>query len=447
MQTKHIFGKLTLLLFTAAMVAGLTSAMTPPAALAAEDDVLLSEGFESSAFPPAGWSRYRISGSTNWSRTFSNSHEGGIYSAGSGYGSGTREGWLVTPQIAIPAAGAYVLKFWSYNDWPRDLGYFGIWVSTEGNNPAASSFVELKSLSSSEISDSWKLIVVQLSPDYNGQNINIGFRYQDNKNDEWYIDDVSVAPDTYIPVTNITGMLPIAVINNIISLNASVIPNDANSQGVTWSLVDAAGTGATVNGNSFRATAEGTAVIRATVENGIAPGVDFTKDFSIALIASGSGAFQVGESIYTTLNEAVAAVPDGGTIKMLNNVSLPAGDGTMNVDKNYTLDLNGFTVSSFGKMSIFYIGAGTVTIKNGSVLCDGNGSNYRGIEIWGGAVIMENLKVYGKMDAIWAYDGTIHILSGEYFGIDSAIHLYYATMVITSGRFSNEHPLGYCIDP
>jgi hypothetical protein len=103
----------------------------------------------------------------------------------------TQEGWLVTRELAIPATGVYVLEFWSANEYPYQEEHYSVWVSTTSNDPASLTFVEVKHLSGAEISDRWKKIIVSLEA-YAGQSIYIGFKYEGNCADLWYIDDVTV---------------------------------------------------------------------------------------------------------------------------------------------------------------------------------------------------------------------------------------------------------------
>ncbi len=97
--------------------------------------------------------------------------------------------WLVTPKLSIPDEENYVLEFWSY------IGgfyyeYSGVWVSTSGNNPAGSTFVELKELDGTPML-SWEKISISLS-NYAGQDIYVGFKYVGVAAHRWHIDDVSV---------------------------------------------------------------------------------------------------------------------------------------------------------------------------------------------------------------------------------------------------------------
>ena len=153
-----------------------------------------TEDFEGAEFPPPCWTSYDGDGDgTRWERSEVEKYNG-LASAQHRWGNCNvaQEGWLVTPPLSIPTTGNYVLKFWSYNLFPRDYFYNGVWISTEENDPTSSTFIELKQLNSSEVSEFWKEIIIPLS-DYAGQTIYIGFKYEGFCADAWYIDDVEVS--------------------------------------------------------------------------------------------------------------------------------------------------------------------------------------------------------------------------------------------------------------
>jgi len=154
-----------------------------------------TEGFEGGIFPPNCWITYDIDGYNSWGdgewTENYNSHSG-TASAGHIYYCGVnQEGWLITPQLAIPNTGTYVLDFWSKNDYPFDYDYNGVLVSTTGYDPTISAFTQIKQLSGSEVSNSWKKITIPLNA-YAGQNINIGFKYTGDCADSWFIDDIMI---------------------------------------------------------------------------------------------------------------------------------------------------------------------------------------------------------------------------------------------------------------
>lgn len=93
----------------------------------------------------------------------------------------------------------------------------------------------------------------------------------------------------FVPVTDVTMTNAASVaINTELTLEATVAPEAATNQTIVWSVKNANGTGATINGAILRATTVGKATILATVKNGLAEGSapesDYTKEFSITVM-------------------------------------------------------------------------------------------------------------------------------------------------------------------
>jgi hypothetical protein len=85
----------------------------------------------------------------------------------------------------------------------------------------------------------------------------------------------------FVPVTDIINVPTTAAINVPLTLSGTVLPNSATNKTIVWTVKDAGGTGATITGNTFLATQTGTAKITATIEDGLAVGEPFIKEFSI----------------------------------------------------------------------------------------------------------------------------------------------------------------------
>ena len=91
----------------------------------------------------------------------------------------------------------------------------------------------------------------------------------------------------HIPVTSITGLPTAATAGEPLALWGTVHPHNATNRAITWSVVSSGGTGATItSGNSFIATSAGTAMVRASVNNGVAVGSHFTQYFNITVGAA-----------------------------------------------------------------------------------------------------------------------------------------------------------------
>lgn len=80
-----------------------------------------------------------------------------------------------------------------------------------------------------------------------------------------------------ITMTNVTSVK----VNTDLTLEADVSPNDATNQSIVWSVENPNATSATISGNTFRATAPGTATVKATIIDGLGTGSDYTQTFTI----------------------------------------------------------------------------------------------------------------------------------------------------------------------
>jgi hypothetical protein len=158
-----------------------------------------NEGFEMDVFPPACWSAYNPAGTTAWYRNTDDAINGTPPGVNTGHGSighdrnVAPDDWIITPAIAIPAEGAYVLKFYSHNQFHSGGSneYSGVWISTTGNDPSVDgTFAEIKELTGAEVEFGMQQIAVSLS-EYAGETVYIAFRYQ-KTNHRWFIDDVSI---------------------------------------------------------------------------------------------------------------------------------------------------------------------------------------------------------------------------------------------------------------
>ena len=68
---------------------------------------------------------------------------------------------------------------------------------------------------------------------------------------------------TFIPVTDITMTNAATVeVNTDLALTGTVTPDNATNRTMVWTVADADGTGAVINGSTFRAAAAGTATVK-----------------------------------------------------------------------------------------------------------------------------------------------------------------------------------------
>ena len=91
---------------------------------------------------------------------------------------------------------------------------------------------------------------------------------------------------TIIPVTNITGVPSIVTAGSPLLLTGTINPTTATNKTIVWSVVDNGMTGAKITGNTLNSTSAGYITVRATIANGLAPGVDYKKDFYITVNAA-----------------------------------------------------------------------------------------------------------------------------------------------------------------
>ena len=183
--------------------------------------VVLSEDFTSETFPPTDWAIYDYDAvATNWVRDTVQSNSAPASAKHSFSCTADQEGWLVTPQILVPATGITSLNFVQRGDWVADLFYHGILVSTDSNDPADGDFVELtQPVAPAEDAWSTASVLVDLST-YAGQNIYVAFKYTGDCADAWWIDDVVV--------TNLQAGAPIADVH----IPLAVLPTSSNIPGI-----------------------------------------------------------------------------------------------------------------------------------------------------------------------------------------------------------------------
>lgn len=89
-------------------------------------------------------------------------------------------------------------------------------------------------------------------------------------------------PD-FVAVTDITGVSSSANAGITLALSGTAIPTNATNKLIRWTVKDAGTTGATISGNTLYAAEGGVVIVTATIDNGIATGTPFTKDFTITV--------------------------------------------------------------------------------------------------------------------------------------------------------------------
>ena len=164
--------------------------------------------------------------------------------------------------------------------------------------------------------------------------------------------DINCATFPFIAVTNITDVLETAYPNISLKLTGTVVPSDATNYTITWSMVDAGTTGATISPAGwggewiFTATATGEAIVKATVIHGAAIGTPYTQDFTVTvfpLFCEGDGTETNPYIICTAEYLALLAtlVNEGNQdfnnkyYKLINDIDLSAYGATWNNGKGW----------------------------------------------------------------------------------------------------------------
>lgn len=179
----------------------------------------------------------------------------------------------------------------------------------------------------------------------------------------------------------------------------------------------------------------------------------------ISALAVVDGVAVIGGNGYDTLQAAFNAVTDGQTIKLLSNIYIT---NTVTVNeaegngKNFTLDLNGYTIDSGNKSAISHNGYGKMTIadssgsKNGKITSSNGDTAYANIGtirfVGKGSIIMtggtvENTgqngtAIYYGVAQYNEVNGDIEILGGTLKSTDTggiAIYISSSSNLIVSG--------------
>ena len=167
----------------------------------------------------------------------------------------------------------------------------------------------------------------------------------------------------FVAVTGITDVPTTATVGTALTLTGTVAPANATNQTIVWTVKAAGTTGATITGNTFNATAAGTATVTATIANGATATTPFTKDFDITVSAA--------TILVTSITIAPAtevSVEVGKTVQLMATV---APDNATNKYVVYSVFSGGSfaTVSSIGLVT--GVAVGTAVIR--AMAADGSG--------------------------------------------------------------------------
>ena len=177
------------------------------AVLSLNGQTLLSEGFESGTFPPAGWTLVTSGAGFQEGSTANGAlvHEGSKVAV-HWDDTGDQDDWLISPSITFGESSKASLTFWQNGRWLTAATFHEVAVSEDGG----STWTQIYSgFPDTEPDDDdmgvWGSIVLPITQ-YSGVPINIGFHYQGNFSDQWYIDDITVTVDDDAPsVISLSG--------------------------------------------------------------------------------------------------------------------------------------------------------------------------------------------------------------------------------------------------
>ena len=169
---------------------------------------------------------------------------------------------------------------------------------------------------------------------------------------------VGLINDNFISVTDIINVPSETMAFMPLQLSGTVVPSNASNQTITWSIVNGGSTNATITGNIFNATAEGSAIVKATVINGIAVGSNFEKNFTISVMKSGID-WELG-----TMNYEFVVYPNPTKGELTVSVARGHDSLSNNVE---IFDISGHSIGGMGCISPAGGGRGWTSSGGGQV--------------------------------------------------------------------------------
>ena len=141
-------------------------------------------------FPPDDWEL--DSEGVGWSKSSYGYGYNGGYAAMHEDISGTQDDWMITPPVDLSSLTDPYMTFMQMDNWQSYYILHEVAISTDGET-----WVQLYSGMAPE--DSYAEVYVDLSG-YTDDTVFIGFHYEGNYADEWYVDDILIAgaPDTIL---------------------------------------------------------------------------------------------------------------------------------------------------------------------------------------------------------------------------------------------------------
>ena len=139
---------------------------------------------------------------------------------------------------------------------------------------------------------------------------------------------------SHVPVTNISGVPTTSTATLSLTLTGTVVPSNATSQSITWTVQNQGTTGATISGNTLNTTSAGTVTVRATIVNGLTPTSNYTQNFDIivSLAVLGGNVSITGNTVFgQTLTAVTTGLNSSPTIPSLGTFNYQWRRGTTNI--------------------------------------------------------------------------------------------------------------------
>ncbi len=154
-----------------------------------------------------------------------------------------------------------------------------------------------------------------------------------------------------IPVTDITGLPTSATAGTSLTLSGTVEPSNATNKTITWSVLSAGTTGATLSGNTLSTPNPGTILLEATVVNGLTTSTHYHKYIYIDVF---SPVPVTGISDVPTSATAGVALTLSGTVEPAN---------ATNKSITWSIASAGTTGASISGSTLSTTAAGTAVIR------------------------------------------------------------------------------------
>jgi hypothetical protein len=166
-----------------------------------KDNTMLNESFEGE-FPPANWTNTpgpTGAGFIQVSAVDGSPVHTGDYCLSHFYDVVDNDDWFISPVVSIPLENSCTLSLWQNGLWMSYYGFHEIAITTDGGTNWTQIYTGAPTNDGMDVDTGvWEELKFLLTA-YRGQDIQVGFHYQGNDNDEWFIDDVKITYDYQAP--------------------------------------------------------------------------------------------------------------------------------------------------------------------------------------------------------------------------------------------------------